>query len=327
MAGRGCRKCAANKTGDRCRFNLVKFLEKSKEVHGDKYNYDKVVYKRNEVKVIIGCSDHGEFKQTPRIHFQGHGCPKCGSERAGRKNALTRAEFITKARETHGDKYNYSKVDYKNCYTPVILICKKHGEFLQTPTGHLKSNCPKCAELILAQKQIARRYTTGKFISLAKAVHGDLFEYDLTKYIVSYQKVAIKCKKHGVFYQMARDHLQGHGCTYCFESRGELRIRKFLRENNFDFEMEKSFSSCRNKQPLKFDFYLPRHNLCIEFDGLQHYIGWSGDIENLEYIQINDQIKNIFCASNNINLLRIPYWDLENVEAIVAKYLQEINSE
>ena len=132
LKGFGCTKCNS-------------FIKKIKEVHNDKYNYSKVNYVDSKTKVCIICPKHGEFWQTPNAHLQGQGCPKCSIEYNKKRMSLTTEEFIKKAKEIHGDKYDYSKTDYINADTKVCIVCKKHGEFWQKPYKHLQGQgCPKC---------------------------------------------------------------------------------------------------------------------------------------------------------------------------------------
>ena len=116
------------------------FIEKARKIHGDKYDYSKVDYKNNKTKITIICSKHGEFQQTPSDHLFGAGCPKCPKNRG-----LSAEEFLKKAREVHGDKYDYSKVEYNCKSTVVCIICPKHGEFFKTPKRFLSGpGCDKC---------------------------------------------------------------------------------------------------------------------------------------------------------------------------------------
>lgn len=119
------------------------FIKKSKEIHGDRYDYSKVVYRGSHTKVCIICSEHGEFWQTPQGHLTGKGCQKCAKD----KLRSTTEEFIKKARKKYGDKYDYSKVDYKDSSTDVVIICPIHGEFKQSPRYHLhRGTCPNCVK-------------------------------------------------------------------------------------------------------------------------------------------------------------------------------------
>jgi hypothetical protein len=201
---RGCPKC-----GGKEQSNTEEFIEKAKIVHGDLYDYDKVDYINNQIKIIIICrkQGHGDFIQRPDAHLLGSGCPKCGgSER------LTTKIFIEKAVEVHGDLYNYNKTNYVNSSTKIIITCRKqgHGDFEQKPSEHLFGNgCPKCAGNL--------KLSTEEFIEKAKIVHGDLYNYDKVDYINTLTKVIIICGKygHGDFEQMPCNHLQGAGCPVC----------------------------------------------------------------------------------------------------------------
>lgn len=136
LIGKGCKKCAIKNqflTEEEIRKRFI-------EVHGTKYDYSLVIYKNKRTKVKIICPIHGVFEQRPDKHFSGSGCPFCAGN-----NKRTIEEFIEKARATHGDKYDYSLVAYKNAKTKIIITCKKHGPFLQLPNTHLRgSGCPKC---------------------------------------------------------------------------------------------------------------------------------------------------------------------------------------
>jgi hypothetical protein len=120
----------------------IKFINKAKEIHGNIYDYSKVEYKKSIEKVIIICKEHGEFLQTPHNHLIGRQCSKCSG---GIKYTLN--DFIEKANSIYNNKYDYSKVNYYNSYTKIIIICKKHGEFIQNPTNHLKGiECLNCVK-------------------------------------------------------------------------------------------------------------------------------------------------------------------------------------
>lgn len=122
------------------------FVAKAKAIHGDKYDYSKVDYANNHTKVCIICHEHGLFWQTPKEHLKGSGCIQCGRERMRFKQTLSQEEFIQKAMSVHGDKYDYSKVEYVNATTPVSIICPRHGVFKQKAYGHIWGyGCPHCA--------------------------------------------------------------------------------------------------------------------------------------------------------------------------------------
>ena len=141
LKGFGCSSCSGLK-----RHTKESFIEKAKEVHGDKYEYSKVEYINSKTKVCIICPKHGEFWQTPREHLQGFNCQKCGSINRSKLLSLTNDKFIKKAKEVHGDRYDYSNINYVNYETKILIICPEHGNFWQMPREHLSGcGCPKCS--------------------------------------------------------------------------------------------------------------------------------------------------------------------------------------
>ena len=144
--GQGCNDCGTIRSANKQRNSKEEFIQKAKQIHGDKYDYSKVVYINSNTPVIIICHIHTEFKQIPYNHLMGKGCNSCGELRTANKARKTREDFIQKARKIHGDKYDYSKVIYIDCKTKVIIICPIHREFEIDPDHHInqKSGCPKC---------------------------------------------------------------------------------------------------------------------------------------------------------------------------------------
>lgn len=136
---------------------LIRFVEKAKYVHNNKFDYSKINYINTNTNVIIICPIHGEFFQNPKTHCYGKSCPKCSKY----KPILNTCDFVKKSKEKHGDKYDYSLSEYKNSVTKIRIICKKHGEFFQKSNQHLMgSNCPKCKKII-STKEV-------KFLSFLK---------------------------------------------------------------------------------------------------------------------------------------------------------------
>ena len=146
LQGQGCPECANENRRLRLLNSNQAFIDKARRIHKDRYDYSKVEYKSAKKRVCIICPDHGEFWQEAESHLQGCGCPKCRDELSQQKNSLGVKGFIKKAREVHGDRYDYSKVEYTNNNIDICIICPDHGEFWQAPKSHLKGcSCPKCA--------------------------------------------------------------------------------------------------------------------------------------------------------------------------------------
>ena len=146
LKGQGCYlERSAKIWNNRKKQTTEQFIEKAKEIHGDKYVYSKTKYVNCHTKVCIKCPEHGEFWQMPYSHLNGQGCPHCGKLKLRETYQLSTDEFVQRAREIHGDKYDYSKVRYVNYKTKVEIICPKHGSFWQTPACHFKCDgCPTC---------------------------------------------------------------------------------------------------------------------------------------------------------------------------------------
>ncbi len=190
-----------------------RFVKTAKSIHGNKYNYSKVVYKNSKTKVTIICPDHGAFSQTPNSHQQGNGCPNCAAQllrTLAKKRRVGNKEFIKAAKKVHGNKYNYDKVVYKTSKTKVTIICPMHGEFLQNPYNHkIGEGCPKCAP--------NKKLNTKDFIKKAINIHGNKYRYDDVEYRGSEKKVTIFCPIHGNFEQTPASHIstRARGCPAC----------------------------------------------------------------------------------------------------------------
>ena len=318
LSGKGCIICGRNSSDSKKRSNKSEFIEKAKEVHNNRYEYSKVEYINALTKVCIICPEHGEFMQTPNTHLDGHGCPKCGINRAAAQKTMSTEEFIERAKTVHGNKYNYSKTKYKNTNEKVTIICPKHGEFKQTPSIHLNGcGCPKCAGNI--------KLSTEEFIEKAHKVHGDKYNYSKVEYINTGTKVCIICPEHGEFWQEPENHLQGEKCPMCSETKLEKEIRILLEKNKINFIYDKSNDWLKG---LRLDFYLPEYNAAIECQGLQHFepVDFAGKgeewakqkfIENIK----RDKRKKKLCEENNVKLI---YYVGKNKNNILKEIKNEI---
>lgn len=145
LNGRGCKKCGINQRVSKQRSTTEEFIEKAREIHCDKYDYSMVDYINNVTKISIICPKHGKFMQAPTHHLQGEGCPKCKYETLAQKQFHSLDFILSKFKEIHNNKYDYSKVEYNGVDRKVCIICPEHGEFWQEPWVHIKGcGCPKC---------------------------------------------------------------------------------------------------------------------------------------------------------------------------------------
>lgn len=233
---KGGRSCGNCKKITKQKQNAEKFFSDSSKIHNNKYDYSKFVYINSYTKGIIICPIHGEFLQIPNSHIKGRGCPKCADNNYKRN----KKEFIERAIKVHGDKYDYSKVEYKTCKDNVCIICPQHGEFWQTPDKHLIGHgCPKCI-------------------------------------LVSQTKLFEKLK----------------------ETFPNLEII---------FEADSKVIPWIGNQRI--DIYIPKYNIAIEYNGIQHYVPiehFGGNIGFNKTIE-RDALKKEKCLQNNCTLLEVKY--------------------
>ena len=280
----------------------------AKKVHGDKYDYSKVEYVNNRAKICIICPIHGEFWQRPYSHLQGFGCKKCNG------NVYDTTTFVNRAKEVHGDKYDYSKVEYTHSKKEVCIICPKHGEFWQTPTVHLKGgNCPNC----IKENKI------NDFLEQSKIIHNNKYDYSKVEYVDSTTKVCIICPKHGEFWQRPFSHINGNGCPMCKESLLEEEINSFFDKMSFIVERQKRFNWL-GLQSL--DFYLPEYNVAVECQGIQHFDivkNWGGN-KKLKHQKELDKNKKELCKEHNVKIL---YYTHEDYDSFLGEQLIKSTNE
>ena len=187
-------------------YNTENFIGKAREIHGDKYDYSKTICNSCNDYVVIICPEHGAFVKKARFHLRGEGCQQCSLNNKKQK-IFSAKDFIQEAKRIHGDKYDYSKVEYIDSATKVCIICPEHGEFWQVPPSHLRGNgCNKCSKPV---------YNTESFIEKARELHGDKYDYSKVEYKNSSTKVCIICPEHGEFWVTPNNHIRKKGCPSC----------------------------------------------------------------------------------------------------------------
>lgn len=212
LSGKGCPECGINKRARGRTKSTEQFIHEASSIHGDKYDYSHVIYTGEYQGVNILCPIHGEFTQDPKVHLMGSGCPKCGLLKIGEKKRLSQDDFLERSYKIHGDKYDYTKVDYQGQNTNVKIICPIHGVFTQLPSTHLNGGgCPACSGV--------ERYGQSGFIERAKEIHGEKYDYSKVDYVNAKSKVEIICPEHGSFMSEPYHHTKGTGCPRCGADR------------------------------------------------------------------------------------------------------------
>lgn len=235
-------------------------------------------------------------------------------------------KIIKKFKSIHGDKYDYSNVDFIKTTIKVCIICPEHGEFYQEPHAHIKGQgCPKCGVI---KRSINKTNTTEQFIEKAKSVHGDKYNYENVKYINTKTKVEIICPLHGPFSQEPHNHLQGYGCPTCGNklkgSTTKITTYNFIKQENkihnfrykydkissYELELGDFIASIIGEKNIikndrtvlngnKLDIYIPSKNIAFEFDGLY----WHSEIKKPDKkYHLN---KTDICLSKGIQLIHI----------------------
>ena len=255
------------------------FISKSNEKYNNKYDYKNIIYINNDKCVDIVCPEHGIFRQSPSNHLK-HGCVKCNKEI---KLNFNFNNFLSKSGITHNYKYFYIKETFLNIKNDVFIICPDHGFFKQNAYRHSRgSKCPKCDIIYRAKSS---RLLQSEAIRKLIDKHGDRYDYSLVEYVDYKSNINIICKRHGVFSQKYSVHYMGHGCSLCNMSNGELRISEYLDNMSFLYIKEHTFDDCKYINKLRYDFYIKDLNLCIEYDGIQHFksIEYFGGDKKLRY--------------------------------------------
>lgn len=211
-------------------------------------------------------------------------------------------------------------ISYAGVNHPICVYCEKHGEItLRVSAVRSGSGCKLCAN-----ERISKTYKERAISNLLQNLDKNT-ELVPQSYVNSKTLATFKCVEHNTTYeQTPRDYKAGwRGCLKCRRtSKAEEVIQNWLLKNNLKFEREKTFTTCVNEQTnrkLPFDFYLPEHNMLVEYDGEHHYLEFKHLATDLNKRVYLDKIKTDWATKNNIQLIRIPYWEYANIETILLK--------
>ena len=273
LRGGGCPVCAKEESAKKYSMGLEGFIKKAIEIHGNYYDYSKVVYVNSKTKVIIICPEHGEFEQVPSSHLQGTKCLECSIE----NNRRDFDEILTEFAKVHNNKYEYPQREWKRMSSKIKIICPTHKEFHQRVSSHLNGRgCIECAYEEFSQ-------SPDEVIERLKVVHNNKFTYPKIEGEILKLDTYIKiiCPFHTEFRQKASNHMNGQGCPRCKSERKlvgkhESEVFKPVLESLCEnVKIESQYPVERDGYGANFnyyvDFYLPELNLAIEYDEKQHY--------------------------------------------------------
>ena len=235
--------------------------------------------------------------------LHGKRCPEC---RGLLKHTLEKVKEVFKERG-----YTLLSEEYVNEKAKMKCICPNGHEYETSFSNFNRGyGCPICAGQVVTYKEVKKAFESEGFVLLS------------TEYINAITKLEYICPKghkHSITWNAFKN---GQRCPQCNASKGEKAIKDYLAKNNIEFIEQHRFDDCRNLLPLPFDFYIPSLNLAIEYDGEQHFklnSCFNKTKKKLREVQKRDNIKTQYCKENNINLLRIPYWEFKNIGNILNK--------
>lgn len=286
------------------------FIKEAITKHGNKYNYDDVIYEHTDKKVNISCPIHGKILQTPRNHLRTAGCKRCGIEK-GAATAIrikkSSDQYFKEVIEKHNNKYDYSKSIYIDTTKYMIIGCYDHGDFLMTAANHLSGHgCSKCA----IQKNTKNRTYTNEEID-QYLIDNNFTILRFNNYKKALQKIDWFCWNCNIISNICFNNLKYNGgCSLCKTNKeNEKLVEKFLKISNIEFEKIIIMNIDKKYLP---DFYLPEYNLIIEYNGEHHYfpVKYGGMSEEKAKKAFEKQIKRDeyvrqYCKDNNIELLEI----------------------
>lgn len=314
MNGRGCIYCGRERSSNASRkpFNYEEAKELCK-----KHDFEFVDIKRENgiIYIYFICNKHKELgiqkMQKSNIKRDIKGCKYC-------KGDLP--EWYV--RERINNEYSYIKLigKYKNMSTPLECYCEKHDVYWSTTPQKILNGtgCIKCGiEKVSKHNMLSQE----QFEEVIKISNPDIEV--ISEYKGYENDITVKCKKCGYIWTLNAYSLKSNGtrckkCSYTY--KGEDEVIKVLDGLSCNYIQQYKFENCKDKRCLPFDFYLPDYNMCIEYDGQQHYEPRFGE-GNFNKTKLHDEIKNKYCKDNNINLLRIPYWELSNIKNIIKDEL------
>lgn len=303
------------KSGQTC--STCKINDKNKKMHLyikyyiSKYGYTLISKEYNDAhgKLEMICPGH-KSKINWNNFKTGKRCKECNNK----KQRLTKQEVYNKMKKEGHELLS----EYKTNRTELKIKCPNGHIYYRTYNYFINNmRCPTCKEKEIESK----RYK--KYEWVKNTINKEGYKLLTDTYINNKQTLKIQCDKGHIYDTNFNYFQQGCRCNICNSSKGNKKIKDILDKFNIYNKPEYKFKDCKFKKKLPFDFYLPDYNLIVEFDGIQHYemIEHFGGYDGFISRKIRDTIKNIYCRNNNIDLLRIPYWEFDNIENILINKL------
>lgn len=294
LRGRGCPKCSSH---------IKRTHEEYVKELAIKNPYVEVIgtYINNQIPIMHRCKIHNIYwNLRPQHALEGVRCKECQKDLLREQRKKSHKEYVDDILKINTDIEIAEQ--YINAHIPILHRCKVCGyEWMAKPNNILSSKgCPKCAGVLLKSHD--------EYVKEVSLINHDIEVVGI--YSNSKTPILHRCKIDNTMWLSRPDNiLQGKGCPVCNESSGERKIRQWLEDNHIEYDFQKKFELCKDIKFLPFDFYLQEYNVCIEYQGEQHYrpVDYFGGEEKFKIQQKHDQIKRDYCKKNNIKLLEIRY--------------------
>lgn len=272
----------------------------------------KIFSKDGRKFVEVECTQGHLYSQRVDRFIESSECKFCKTRKVYVPKSKFSYEYVKSFVEKEG--YILLSKEYKNKDSIIYMRCP-NGHDYKASFGNFKSNyrCAKCIK------------TTNYTYEYVRDTYSQRGHTLLSKeYLNNITPMEVECPNGHIYLSKFSYFKNLHkGCPYCFSSKGENKIKLFLEKHSIDFNAQYKFENCKDINPLPFDFYLTEYNLCIEYDGKQHFepINRFGGQRGFEDRKRKDEIKNVYCRENNIKLLRMPYWEFDSIDEILKNQL------
>jgi glutaredoxin len=314
--GEGCPQCGLISRVSKRTKTHEQFVEEVRNINPDITVVG--TYKNSHTKIEFRCKEGHKWITTPNNVLSGKTCLTCANIQSSLRQRKSHEQFVKELKNIHPDITVIG--EYVNSNTKIEFMCSKGHIWKSAPSNLLSGcSCPFCkGEKISALKFKTHEQFLGEVLELGIDVTV------LGTYHSAREHILCRCNKCNHEWMITPNNLlRGFGCPKCKKSKGEQAVEEYLIAHNIVFETQKRFADCIDQRPLPFDFYLPEYNMLIEYQGAQHYMATHrmGDEEKLIYRQKHDCIKREYCKDKGINLLEIPYTNLNQVSEILSDVL------
>lgn len=276
-------------------------------------------YFNSKEKLEIKCNCGEVFNMSYNTFKRGHRCPSCALKN---RTKMRRHSYDYVKKYIEGEGYTLISCEYKNNNSKLNMVCNMGHDISMTFGNFQRGNrCRVCANEKNATNQ---RHNYNYIKTFIESIGYTLID---SEYVRNSEKLNLYCGNGHSIAMSFKNLLKGNRCAKCNTvSHGENKIEKILKEKEVDFITQYKIKECKFKRSLPFDFYLPKYNVLIEYDGIQHYEikRHFGGFEGFVDTKIRDTIKNIYCKNNDIKLIRIPYWEFDNIEELLNRELKLI---